>query len=186
MARARSATPVVRSRPVADHTDAVAVARDWLSGAGLVPTEQQVAELVPMARHWEPLARRVAISLVAAGQRPARQRVETFTRARITGRRQQAHATRAAIADFGARADQVAGWVAAHWHHHGHGPTWSELGHAHGLPARSQATAAIHALARDGWLTTGTTPRSLRPGPRHTGAAATAPAATAPAATGHD
>jgi len=111
-ARARSATPIVRSRPVVDHTDAVAVARDWLSGAGLVPTEQQVAELVPMARHWEPLARRVAISLVAAGQRPARQRVETFTRARITGRRQQTHATRAAIADFGARADQVAGWVA--------------------------------------------------------------------------
>src|SRR6266540_5749424 len=47
----------------------------------------------------------------------------------------------------------------------GHGLTWRELGHRLGWPYR-QVGPAVRALVVAGWLTPGSAPGSLRPGPR--------------------
>lgn len=59
----------------------------------------------------------------------------------------------------------AAALVARQWEAHGHGPTWRELGHQLGWPYR-QVGPSVRALAAAGWLTPGSAPGSLRPGPR--------------------
>jgi hypothetical protein len=59
----------------------------------------------------------------------------------------------------------AAALVATQWEGHGHGPTWHELGYQLGWPYR-QVGPTVRVLAAAGWLTPGTAPRSLRPGPR--------------------
>jgi hypothetical protein len=70
----------------------------------------------------------------------------------------------------------AAALVATQWAADGHGPTWHELGHRLGWPYR-QVGPTVRALAAAGWLTPGSAPRSLRPGPRFDLDQAPAPAA---------
>jgi hypothetical protein len=70
----------------------------------------------------------------------------------------------------------VAALVARQWEAERYGPTWHELGHRLGWPYR-QVGRSVRALAAVGWLTPGTAPRSLRPGPRFGLDRAPAPAA---------
>jgi hypothetical protein len=73
-------------------------------------------------------------------------------------------ATAARIESDGPKAAAyVAGVVAGT----GEGPTWHELVTAMGWPRKPVGVgqAVIHGLAAAGWLTTGTSARSLRPGP---------------------
>ena len=70
----------------------------------------------------------------------------------------------------------AAALVATQWQAHGHGLTWHELGRQLGWPYR-QVGPTVRALAGAGWLTPGSAPRSLRPGPRFALDQAPAPAA---------
>jgi hypothetical protein len=85
---------------------------DYITSAGLVPSEDRIAELLPLARVWPPAARRVAIKLVAAGQRPTRAAVEAATRQLITENKRATDERRAeADAVVAARGPDAATWV---------------------------------------------------------------------------
>ena len=139
---------------------------DWITSAGLVPTEECIAELLGSAWVWAPPYRRMAIRLVAAGQAPTREAVESATRQRIAANKQAAEQrdadAAAVVAECG---PDAAAWVRGFCATRGHGPLWSELGRALELEHRL-VKATIAALHREGWITTGPEARSMRPGPR--------------------
>jgi hypothetical protein len=156
----------VTGRAVSGPEQAREVVRDWIVSAGFAPSEERIAELLPLARVWSPKARRVAIGLVAAGQLPTRAAVESVTRALLAAKKQAAAQLRVEAEAFvAARGPDAAAWVRGFCHVHGHGPLWFELGQALGLDYRRRE-ATIRALEREGWISTGPETRSMRPGPR--------------------
>lgn len=167
----RRAAPTRRSSTVVGQVvsgpeQAWEVVRDWIVSAGLVPTEERITELLPLARVWSPLPRKVAIGLVAAGKRPTRAVVQAGTRAVIAEKKWVAARRRAEVAEIvTARGPQAAAWVRDYCDAHGHGPSWYELGHALGLDYQHREHA-IRTLECQGWISTGRQARSMRPGPR--------------------
>lgn len=141
---------------------------DWITSAGLVPTEERIAELLGWAWVWvwAPHYRRTAIRLVAAGQAPTHEAVQAATRQMIAANKQAAEQHHAQAAAFVAECGpDAAAWVQGYCATRGHGPLWSELGRALELK-RPHVEATIQALHREGWITTGPEARSMRPGPR--------------------
>jgi hypothetical protein len=156
---------VVTARAVKNPAQASDVVRAWIVGAGLSPTEERIAALLPVARVWSAKARRVAIGLVAAGHLPTRAAVESVTRERIEATKLAAAALRAEVDAFvGARGPEAAAWVREFREVHGHGPSWREFGDAMQLGYRRRE-ATIRALEREGWISTDAQARSMRPGP---------------------
>ena len=168
----RSGTPRA-GRPPRGPEQARTVVLDWITSAGLVPTEERIGELLPVARVWAPQYRLMAIKLVADGQMPTRAAVTAATARMIAEKKQAAARRRAEVAGFVAECGpDAAAWVRRYRDTHGHGPLWSELGAALELSRRLRQVT-IHALEREGWISTGRRTRSMRPGPRahHTPAA---------------
>jgi hypothetical protein len=149
-----------------------------------VPSEERIAELLPLARVWAPQYRRVAIKLVAGGQSPTREAVESVTWQMIAAKKQAAAQRDAEVDAFVAECGPDAGaWVRRYCTTHGHGPLWSELVRALELEHRLLTKVTIHALEREGWIRTGAEARSMCPGPRAHLTARSEPDAE-PAATG--
>ncbi len=139
---------------------------DWITSAGLVPTEERIAELLPLAWVWAPHYRRTAITLVAAGQAPTREAVQSATRKMIAAKKQAAEQRHSEVAAFVAECGpDAAAWVRGYCATRGHGPLWAELGRALELEHRLMEET-IWALHREGWISTGREARSMRPGPR--------------------
>jgi hypothetical protein len=155
----------VAARAVSDPEQAREIVRDWIVSAGLTPSEELIAELLPLARVWSPKPRRVAIGLVAAGQLPTRAAVESATRALIAAKKQAAAQLRLEAQTFvAACGPDAAAFVRDYYDAHGHGPSWFELGEALQLPYRLRQVT-IRTLEREGWISTGPEARSMRPGP---------------------
>lgn len=133
---ARALRPAPGERP----DDELAVYR--LACKGETPTEAAV-------RAW----------LEGAGQRR-----ERAHRLHERGVRVRAEAASIAAAD----GERTAAYVAQVVADTGSGPCWAELASAMEWPRQPWGlrNAIIRVLARDGWLATGTEPRSMRPGPR--------------------
>jgi hypothetical protein len=161
----RSGTPATGRQPETPEK-AREVVRDWIVSAGLVPSEDSIAELLPVARVWAPQYRRVAIKLVAEGRTPTLEAVESVTRQTIAAKKQAAAQRDAEVAAFVAECGSDArAWVRRYCTTHGHGPLWSELATALELQRR-MTDVTIRALEREGWIRTGPEARSMRPGPR--------------------
>ena len=156
---------VATARAVKNPAEAREVVRDWIVSAGVSPTEERIAALLPVARVWSAKARRVAIGLVAAGHLPTRAAVESVTRERIEAKKLAAAALRAqADAFVAARGPEAAAWVREFGEVHGHGPSWHELGEAMQLDYRRRE-ATIRALEREGWISTAAAAGRCVPGP---------------------
>jgi hypothetical protein len=154
-------------RPARNPGQARDVVRDWIISAGLVPSEDRIAELLPVARVWAPQYRRVAIKLVAQGQSPTREAVESATRQMIATKKQATAQRDAEVTAFVTKyGPDAAAWVGRYRTTHGHGPLWSELAAALELEDRRLTEVTIRALEREGWIHTTPQPRSMRPGPR--------------------
>ena len=139
---------------------------DWITSAGLVPTEERIGEMLPVARVWPPQYRRIAIKMVAAGQVPTRAAVQAAHRQMVAEKKQAAAQRRDEVAAFVTESGpDAAAWVRRYYDTHGHGPLWSELGRALELSHRLRQ-AAIQALEREGWISTSPESRSMRPGLR--------------------
>lgn len=155
---------VVTARAVKNPAEARDVVRDWIVSAGLSPTEERIAALLPVARVWSVKARRIAIGLVAAGHLPTRAAVESVTRERIEAKKLAAADLRAQADAFAAaRGPEAAAWVQEFREVHSHGPSWREFGDAMQLDYRRRE-ATIRALEREGWISTDAQARSMRPG----------------------
>ena len=126
------------------------------------------AALRPARWSDRPAEERAVFQLARRGETPTEAAVAAWLESRR--RRQERWDRDAAAAAEAAAADgpRAAAYVAAVVRDTGQGPTWTELARAMEWPRQPWGlrNAIIRVLARDGWLATGTEPRSMRPGTR--------------------